>query len=279
MTIMLDDSIIACNGMEKAEFLATNLHTYFFRLDKTNPQTHARHRHDFFSIDYIYDGTFTQIINGKKISCPKGSICLLSPFDIHQYFNESPASMISIVFNDDVILSQIWDALSIDNAPYITILNESDGDRMMRELEIIETEYQNPSHLSNAVIKSTISRIVVEILRKSSPTLFPRPQKHDSVHKAIAYVRYNFLKPITLEETAKIYHVTPSHFCKYFKKHTGSTFKEYIVSLRLDYAMRLIKNSNQSITEICFESGFSSPSYFTKAFLKRFGVLPSQIRN
>lgn len=267
------------NSGNKAEILSSDTHIYMYRLENTPPQTHSKHRHDFFSIDFIYEGEFVQIINEKECFCPAGSICLLSPFDTHQYINEKKASMISLVFNDDVILNQVWNALNIDSAPYFLTLDDEDIKIATERFNILEREYNNKSLLSSSVIRATATMIVIDIIRKSSPTLFPRPQMHDSVHKAVGYVRYHFREPLTLEETAKMYHVTPTHFCKYFKRHTGSTFKEYLISLRLDYAMRLIKTTDKSITEICIESGFSSPSYFTKAFMKRFGEIPSQIRN
>ncbi len=273
-----EEFISAGNGIEKNELLKTESHVFMYRLDNTAPQVHTLHRHDFYSVDYIYEGEFTQIINGKECSCPTGSVCLLSPFDNHQYINTSPASMLSLIFNDDVIFEKVWEALSIDSTPYFTVLSGDDSSKIMSELETVEAELCSNLPLSASFIKSTVNRIVIDIIRKSSPAVFPQPQKHDSVHKSIGYVRYHFREPLTLEETAKIYHVTPAHFCKYFKKHTGSTFKEYIVSLRLDYAMRLIKTTDKSITEICFESGFSSPSYFAKAFFKRFGKIPSQMR-
>ena len=187
--------------------------------------------------------------------------------------------MFSLTFSDDVIFKHVWEFLDVDSTPYFTVLNPEDCKKMMDEFLILEKELKDKLPLSTSFIRATVNRIVINIIRKASPMVFSQHKKNDSVHKSIAYVRYHFREPLNLEEMAKMYHVTTAHFCKYFKKHTGSTFKEYIVALRLDYAIRLIKTSDKTITEICLESGFSSPSYFTKAFFKRFGKTPSQIRN
>ena len=49
---------------------------------------------------------------------------------------------------------------------------------------------------------------------------------------------------------------------------------DYIRIVRLSKAAELLKNGNESITEICYMVGFSSPSYFAKCFQKQYGVLP-----
>ena len=92
------------------------------------------------------------------------------------------------------------------------------------------------------------------------------------------YIRRHFRENLTLEEISGIFGVTPNHFCKYFKKITGITFKEYMLQLRLEYAMKQLVQTQQSVTEICLDSGFNSPSYFTKAFKARFGKAPTAYR-
>lgn len=58
---------------------------------------------------------------------------------------------------------------------------------------------------------------------------------------------------------------------------TGRAAVSYIQELRLQKAFKLIKSKQGNISEIAFESGFSSPSYFTRSFQKRFYVPPAQL--
>jgi len=58
-------------------------------------------------------------------------------------------------------------------------------------------------------------------------------------------------------------------------KHNESIL-EYLTNLRLEYAENLIKSGELTITEIAYESGFSSQSYFTKVFKKKHGITPSE---
>ena len=63
-----------------------------------------------------------------------------------------------------------------------------------------------------------------------------------------------------------------------FKERTGTGFKEYVTSQRLDMAYRLLRNTDHNVADIGADVGFESASYFSTAFRKKFGVSPGQVR-
>ncbi len=60
---------------------------------------------------------------------------------------------------------------------------------------------------------------------------------------------------------------------------TGYSPNEFINTYRLNKALKLIERNQSNISEIAFETGFSTPSYFSKCFQKKFGILPSEYAN
>lgn len=84
---------------------------------------------------------------------------------------------------------------------------------------------------------------------------------------------------ISVEYIAERFHISVSYYSRLFKEYTGMTFPEFINDLRLTYARDLLKtNPSLSIkkaTEIC---GFSSVSYFSSQFKKKFGISPSSMK-
>lgn len=58
----------------------------------------------------------------------------------------------------------------------------------------------------------------------------------------------------------------------------GETLGNFITELRLDHSLELIQTSDLNMSEVCYQIGFSSRSYFSKSFKDRFGVLPSKFR-
>jgi AraC-like DNA-binding protein len=69
-----------------------------------------------------------------------------------------------------------------------------------------------------------------------------------------------------------------SQFYRKLSTITGKSPNDFIKEFRLEKALQMIENQKGNVTQIAFEAGFNSPSYFARCFQKRFGILPSDIR-
>lgn len=96
---------------------------------------------------------------------------------------------------------------------------------------------------------------------------------------AIAYIKKNFTKKITLEDIAREVCVSRYYLSHVFKEYTGRSIVAYINYLRCDYAHSLMMLGQYSVSEVCTMCGFGTVSYFDKVFKKVWGKLPSEIRN
>lgn len=88
----------------------------------------------------------------------------------------------------------------------------------------------------------------------------------------------NFKRKITLEEVALLTNKSISAFCHYFKKTTKMCYITYLTQIRIDHACKLLKNTNLSVTQICYESGFYNWANFSKHFKEHCKVSPMQYR-
>ena len=100
----------------------------------------------------------------------------------------------------------------------------------------------------------------------------------DIVANARKYMAENFQKDISLDEVSRVANVSPYYLSKIFKEETGETFVEYLTGLRMAHAKNLLKQRDKSIKQICMESGYSDPNYFSRIFKKTVGVTPSEYR-
>lgn len=104
-------------------------------------------------------------------------------------------------------------------------------------------------------------------------------QDNDRINIVLNHIRKHFQEPIALEEMSDLISMTVPSFCRYFKKVTGKTFTRFVNDYRLVHAAKLLSEEQLSITEVCFESGFSNYSHFTKQFKDFSGKTPSNYRS
>ena len=81
-----------------------------------------------------------------------------------------------------------------------------------------------------------------------------------------------------MPELCKSLHMTRTTLFRKIKALTGKSTTLFIRRLRLEKAMELLQTTDLSVTEVCYEVGFNTPSYFTRAFQEEFGMAPSEVK-
>ena len=104
------------------------------------------------------------------------------------------------------------------------------------------------------------------------------PQDTDKIDKIYKYVNSNFKEHISLDEIANEVSMTVPAFCRYFKRITGKTFTKLVNEYRVVHATKLLNESQLSIADVCFESGFNNFSHFNKLFKQVTGKSASNYR-
>ncbi len=84
--------------------------------------------------------------------------------------------------------------------------------------------------------------------------------------------------PFTLDNFAEMANYSPFHFARMFRSVTGIPPGEYLSALRFERAKELVLTTDVSITDICFEVGFSSLGTFSSRFKQLVGTSPAQLR-
>ena len=101
----------------------------------------------------------------------------------------------------------------------------------------------------------------------------------EPVEKILEYVRDNCRDRIKNSEIARRFNYHPNHLNRVVKAYTGMPLKSYIISARLRLAREMLATTDDSVTEISENCGFSTPSYFTEVFSRSEGITPREYRN
>src|ERR1700722_15638249 len=98
------------------------------------------------------------------------------------------------------------------------------------------------------------------------------------INRVIDHLRGNLDRQVKLEELAKIACFSEFHFHRIFGAISGETLNNFTNRLRLEKAARLLRYSDQTLTDIALECGFSSSATFSRAFRSIYDTSPSQYR-
>jgi len=98
------------------------------------------------------------------------------------------------------------------------------------------------------------------------------------LEKIYAYTLANFKKDITLAEIAKVSNLSITSFCRYFKNTTQSTYFDFLIQVRVNFACQMIIEGKYSIATICFECGFNNVANFYRHFKKLMGMTPIEYK-
>lgn len=98
------------------------------------------------------------------------------------------------------------------------------------------------------------------------------------IRKAVSFLRTNYTQDISLNELADMTGFVPSYLSRQFKREVGLTVSGYIRKLRCEQAVRLLKETDASVSEISEYIGYTDTNYFIKVFRKEYGTSPGSYR-
>lgn len=236
------------------------------KIFKGNCETHW---HEFFEIEYIISGKGSYIIDGEVFEVKPGMTFFMTPISFHRV-SEMDAEVFNIMFSANAC-----------NSVFLTDFCKKSS------FKVFEAEAENRiflesvmgelvKNLANTNFASSLLDCIIAKLQNESGKNTSKPV---SVSKqAQLYILNNFRQELTLEEISRYAGFTPTYFSRIFKEETGMNFKEYLNSIRFEYAEKLVRFSNMSITQICGECGFNDYANFIRRFKLYFGMSPINYR-
>lgn len=118
----------------------------------------------------------------------------------------------------------------------------------------------------------------IRMLSDASFTNIQPSSSSRRVEKVIEYMNQNFDRQVVLADAAKLSNMTSVSFSRFFKAHTGISFIDNLLEIRLGHASRLLIDTNQPVSEVAYNCGFNNISNFNRLFKKKKGCTPKLFR-
>ena len=154
----------------------------------------------------------------------------------------------------------------------------SDTDQI-KEIFISLCEHYNTGIANDDILIQSLILKLIYILSENSASVIKFTQKsnnHKTIERTLEYINNNLTADLTLESLASAANFNAIYFHKLFKASTGKTLHEHVEDQRIKKSINLLISTNMTLTEIAYECGFSSQSYFSYAFKKKIGSAPRE---
>ena len=246
--------------------------------------------HDYLEISYVIDGNGKFIIGNKKYPASKGDIFVINNVELHVAISGHNQKLNLICFyfmpeliykpGDSEVNLKFLDPFYYQRNNFSHRIPAKDiPDNIISLIYNIHETLKNKNNYYDIAAKTYLQEILLYLLNyyndkisKSSTVYNQNLKDIERLREVFFLIINNYDKKIKLEKVAKAACMSTQYFCKFFKKVTGSTFKEYLISIRIDKAKELLLKNNLSVTEIAYRVGFENLSYFYRIF-KRFTKL------
>ena len=131
---------------------------------------------------------------------------------------------------------------------------------------------------ANAQITMTLVNILITCDAIGASGDVTRSNDNSLISRTVNYINANISSDLSIELIAKDNFVSKYHLCRMFKKTLGMSIMKYILSQRLTLAKEQLIHTDASCSDIAMLIGFSSFSYFCRAFKQQEGMTPNKYR-
>lgn len=281
------------------DFFRNNEIFYINRVNEFIKDSCVYHSHDFVEICYVCTGKGYHLVDGRQYKVYKGDLFIIN-YDIsHTFYKESPNDTLityNIIFKpgfldyalinsnefNSLTMSYLFRNLYTDDFIKEDLRLNLDEQEdlgsliidMYREYTLLRTGYMG-------IIRAYMIELILKIMRcfsNRTPNTKCFNENAGIINSALEYLNENYSKSLSLNDLAIKCFLSKNYFCRLFKETTGMTMSEYVQSLRVNEACKLLKTTDKRLTDIALEIGFNDYKLFCSNFKRLKGMRPGEYK-
>lgn len=240
------------------------------------PTYRPRGRLDY-QLLYIAAGKAHFFLGGEDVTVSAGHMVLYQPKEMQRYVyygvDQTEVFWVHFTGND---VKRILRSYGFRLEEHVFYCGKSPEYRkifqeMIQELQLIRPHYEE-------LLAMLLRQLFILISRQFKGGFKLADYVQDEMEAAIRYFGEYYSTPIVIDEYAAGMHRSTAWFIRSFKQYTGMTPMQYIISIRLANAKRLLSTTDYNVTEIASMVGYDNPLYFSRLFKKQLGIAPSDYK-
>ncbi|RTE11531.1 AraC family transcriptional regulator [Paenibacillus whitsoniae] len=236
----------------------------------------ANHFHDHYEIYYLLSGKRYYFIQDRSYFIQEGDLVFIDRNKLHKTLDADIAAheRILVSFNDRWLhdLSQPSKELALAAfRDKQRIFSLKGANRMFAE-NVLFTLLREQQHkqigweLSSQALLTQLLVFCTRLIDSQEATDEQPQASHPKIFEIVAYINEHYQTRLSLATISDKFHISPSYFCRSFKVTTGFSFVEYLNSVRVREAQRLLRETKMKVIDIAEQAGFESVAHFGRVF-------------
>ncbi|MBR4017250.1 MAG: helix-turn-helix transcriptional regulator [Oscillospiraceae bacterium] len=261
------------------------LHCIELKLDNVDENSNLCHYHDYIEILYSRETNDRIYIDEKYYKFSSGDLVIINPGVPHKVFHNNHSDYVCIKFSPDVLYADdkslfefkyVLPFVSENSHSKIYYKDQIENSHIPQIIHSIIDEWNEEKPGYELMAKAGILRLFGELIR-----YFEHGQADaeipDAIKSAISYISENYATA-NEKDVAEKCAMSYSHFSRIFKNVMNQNFKDYLIAVKLREAEKLLVTTEKTVTEIAYETGFSTASHFISLFKKYKHISPKQYK-
>lgn len=260
----------------------------------TGGQITSAHFHEYIELLFGIDCDVDVIIGDENLKMKNGDIVIINSLAVHGFrHNLDENKYFVIKFSPQIFysaaqsvfeLKYIYPFISTDKTKHLIKSGKIKNTRIPEALREIMQEWKEEKYGYEIAVRASVIRVVLGILRiwHAEGESFRYGTECTEVmqrklQKALEYTMANYAEA-TASKAAEYCGVSYSYLSRMFKNVMKTGYSDYLSEVRLSEAKRLLAATDKSVTDIAYETGYSTTSYFIEQFKKSVGITPKKFR-
>lgn len=256
--------------------------------------TEVEHSHDFCELAVVTRGSAMHMLEGNPFPVTAGDVFLLQGRQRHYFYERRDLDLINIMYDPEKIGLPENELRRMPGYCAMFMLEPSYRRqhrfasrlhlkrvplaRVEQLVEVMERECEDRREGREVALRAKLLELIVYLSRSYTESDTTEAHALLRVGQVIGALENDMTRDWKLDDLLRIANMSRSNLMRVFRKATGQPPIEYLIRLRVQRAMELLRQTSLSVTEIALEVGFNDSNYFTRCFRKAAGQTPRQYR-
>lgn len=258
-------------------YFQNEVHETGIFLSKSHQKGYPRHFHYYVEIFYLISGNYAAVVDNVEYKINQGDLLVVFPFQFHEYVDTGGNNSELVIRVDPELLND-YEVFFLKKYPRSSILRAGDMSAECKEtIEwLIKTRHSETDvallqkSLINTLFWCFTNQVEFEDISKSSLQTFRKVMKYCNEQCSE--------ESFSLRSASKALGYGETYVSRMISQRLNMSFSSYINQLRIYRACKLLRKTDESITNIAYLCGYKTIRNFNDKFLKQMGQSPSDFR-